>query len=508
MNMENCLLFFILLYIKIKASLEQVDQSAYAIEERIGTKSIMIGNNIVYIFNNNINSEIKVRGDEIPDSSYNKEILYHKDILKINESNFIIIGLNYDNKICFENYAIENNNITLTKELNCYDAPNNYPYSMEAKYIEKDKLIIYTVELWRLKYYYIDFNFNESSYKSIQIASLDNDPKLSESPYPFIKCDSYGGLSYFCIYYYRSTNAWKLNYTYGNFSSNIQASGSLCNDLCTYGNIIKVKETIEKYLICYVKIQFTSNKIYNIICQYYYFQNGKLHLEKYYDLCKDSGKIFHPRPLILYLYKNSLFLQYDYEPAEGETSRIIMFTQDLKLNIQSNIYAFQYSNYESINLMNNESIIYLIFEKDGLTNIKEQTLLSSGEDENITLSNENNYLSHLTLKNRSFVAFSLDENIILTKSNEIIAGNGLLDFSNLPSSETDYSIEKQNNAVGVFNNYICFMEGIAEGNYKYFSLIKKITIIICYCLRQCTRRTYAYHSQDHQQHRHGLSEYI
>ena len=97
-------------------------------------------------------------------------------------------------------------------------------------------------------------------------------------------------------------------------------------------------------------MQFSLNKIYNIICQYYYFQDGKLNLEKYYDLCKDSGKIFHERPLILYSYKNSLFLQYDYSPGEGETSRIILFTPDLKFNIHSNIYAYQYSSYDSINL--------------------------------------------------------------------------------------------------------------------------------------------------------------
>lgn len=154
-------------------------------------------------------------------------------------------------------------------------------------------------------------------------------------------------------------------------------------------------------------------------------------IEQNYDLCKDSGKSLEPRPLILYSYKNSMFIQYDYQPGEGRSSRIIIFSPDLKFNIHSNIYAYQYSSYESVNLFNNDDSIFLIFESGTYTYITEQALIYPGRDENITLSKENDYTSFFYLNNKSFVSFSLDENIILSKNNEIIAGNTLLDLSNL-----------------------------------------------------------------------------
>ena len=253
--MKNYFLIFVLLYIKIKISLGQVDKPAYVINERTGIKSIIIGNKIVYIINNSVNLEIKVIDDEIPDSSYNLNIINHKDILKVDESNFIIIGLKNDNEICLERYAIESNTITKKRDIECYNIINSYPSNMEARYIENNKIIIYSHESKIFRYYYIDLS--ESSFKSIDIASLQDDPNTSESPSPFIKCDSFNGLSYFCIYYYKTDISWKFNYTYGDLSTNTQASGSICNDLCTYGNIIKFQDNTEKYLICYVKMQFS-----------------------------------------------------------------------------------------------------------------------------------------------------------------------------------------------------------------------------------------------------------
>ena len=458
MKFQQKILFFIQIYSILKITFEQNTQNAIVLESKIGMKSILIGDSMIYIFNEETNFNIYFINPEISPANHNNEIQKKKDILKKDESNFIIIGLNVNDKICFENYVIENNNIINNKGLELFYIPNSSPGIMEARYIKEDKLLVYTLENLNFRVYLINFKTNRKSIEQVEIGSLDDDKNLNTFPNPYIKCESLDGISYFCIYYYRTTNSWKMNYTYGNFSSNFKVKGSICNDLCSYGNIIKVNFIQPRYLICYVKVDFNSNKLYNIICQYYYFDNGKMITEKNYDLCKDSGKNLVPRPLIIYSYKNSLFLQYDYIPTEGESSRIIIFSPDLEFNIHSNIHGYQYSSYQSVNLFNTDQEIYLIFELNSATWIKEQALINSGEDENITLSQENNYISHLSLNNKNFVAFSLNENIILTKNSEIIAGNNLIDLSNLPSSEKVFSIEVKDNAVGVFTNYICFME--------------------------------------------------
>ena len=480
--MEFLILLFVLIYTQFKNTLNQNTQTAYRLEPMLGTKSILLEDNMIYIFNNESDFSINFINPEISKASYSRQIKYNKNIVKKNDSSFIIIGLNDADEICFENYAIIDNNLTITRRLDCYYITYRFPDIIEARYIEQDKLIIYTFEYRIFRCYLIDFKNNTKIYHTIEIASLQNERNLNSFPNPNIRCDSLDGFSYFCIFYYRTTNQWKMNYTYGNFSTSYKVTGSLCNDLCTYGNIIKVNvnDILQKYLICYVKIDFSSYKLYNIICQYYYFENGKMIIEKNYDLCKDSGKSLEPRPLILYSYKNSMFIQYDYQPGEGRSSRIIIFSPDLKFNIHSNIYAYQYSSYESVNLFNNDDSIFLIFESGIYTYITEQALIYQGRDENITLSKENDYTSFFYLNNKSFVAFSLDENIILSKNNEIIDGNNLLDLSNLPPSQTNFSIKVKNNAVGVFNSYIILMENLAEGNYMQFSLIKKITVTICY----------------------------
>lgn len=317
MELLKQLFFIVLIFTQLKITLNQNTQTAYRLEPMLGTKSILTEDNMIYIFNNESDFRINFINPGIPKASYSRQIKYNKNILKKNDSSFIIIGLNDNNDICFENFAIiDDNNLTNTKRLNCYDITYNYPDIMEARYIKQDKIMIYTFENRRFRCYLIDFKNNSDVYHIIDIASLQNERNLNSFPNPNIKCDSLDGLSYFCIFYYRTTNQWKMNYTYGNFSTSYKVTGSLCNDLCAYGNIIKVNinDILQKYLICYTKIDFSSNKLYNIICQYYYFENRKMIIEQNYDLCKDSGKSLEPRPLILYSYKNSMFIQYDYQP--------------------------------------------------------------------------------------------------------------------------------------------------------------------------------------------------
>ena len=481
MKYGNYFFFLILIFFHNQIVL---GQNADELEDGlVGTKSIFINDKIIYVLDIQNNFQIKSINTEINPASHNEEIKRNKNILKKDETHFIIIGLNERNKLCIEIFEFLNNNISVIRELERYNnIPFNTPSFMEARYIEKDKLIIYTVESQKFMLYFINFNQNEPSSKGIEITSFQDVSNLNTNPSPYIKCDSFDGLSFFCIYYYKTRTSWIFNYKYQNIDINSESelSGNICNDICSFGNIIKVDDVIQKYLICYMRLHFSSNRIYNIICQYFYFENGKINTNHYSDLCKDSGRELVPRPLILYSYKNSMIIEFDYYPGEGETSRIILFSPDFKFIIHSYIYTYLNSDYESVNLLNNDNYMYLIIEREGSSFIVEKNLIESGEDENITLSNENSYQSNLNINNKEFVAFSLDENIILSRNNEIIEANSILDLSQLSSSQITYSIERKNKGVGVFNNYICFMANRAESNYVSFSLIKKITITSCY----------------------------
>ena len=68
-----------------------------------------------------------------------------------------------------------------------------------------------------------------------------------------IKCDSYNEISFFCIFSNQNTNYWKLFYLRGEFDNNIENYRSICDNYCLLGNIIKINNLNNKYLVCYNK---------------------------------------------------------------------------------------------------------------------------------------------------------------------------------------------------------------------------------------------------------------
>ena len=83
-----------------------------------------------------------------------------------------------------------------------------------------------------------------------------------------------------------------------------------------------------------------------------------------------------------------------------------------------------------------------------------------------------------------FIIFSLDENIKLYKNSEIISPNRNNEIY-LDSKDIKFIFTKsENEKSGIFINYYCFSSAIILENdilqYRQFSLICPITIIICY----------------------------
>jgi hypothetical protein len=118
--MEFLLFLFVLIYTQFKNTLNQNTQTAYRLEPMLGTKSILLEDNMIYIFNNESDFSINFINPEISKASYSRQIKYNKNIIKKNDSSFIIIGINDADEICFENYGIIDNNLTITRRLDCY----------------------------------------------------------------------------------------------------------------------------------------------------------------------------------------------------------------------------------------------------------------------------------------------------------------------------------------------------------------------------------------------------
>ena len=434
------------------------------------TKSISIEERIIYIINQENNNTLNIYGQG-SNKIYNDAIKRNKEILKIDNSNLIIIGLSTSNNLCYQKCEIDKNYNINIENLKCSNIIFNTPSKMEARYIEEDMLIISALESNNFFSCLINLNDDSQSTK-MMIALLPNGayPEFAD-----IKCDSFDGDIFYCIYYYQLTGFWKMNYSYGNFVSKESHIKSICYDKCSYGNVMKVSNDKDYYLICYFEILVNSNNIYGIICQYYYFEKGEINFKPNFDFLKDSIQII-AKPLNLYSFENTLLIQFC-ELATRISPRIIIFSPDFKLSIHPHIYSPQLPDFNFVNLFISLSSIKLIFEEGPNTNIFEYTFLQNDNDTELILSHSNNYFEEINFKYKNTIKFTLDENINLLKDNEIIGMNGLLDLAN----EGKYYFRKKN-SVGVFYYYFSYVSTYNSGIYYFFSLIRKITVTICYDL--------------------------
>ena len=464
------LLTFIFTFFKIT-----IEQNTLPFESETNIKSILIGDNIVYIINKMDNNTILIYKSSTS-QTYDNEIQHNKDILKLSDTQFMIIGSNEDNKNpCYQTFNIEKNSIKNLNSGICMGINFNLLFIMQARYVGNNRLIIYTLESREFKCYLINLN-GQSNYQSTIVGTM---PELYLSN-TNVKCDSFEGLNLFCIYYYQSSS-WQLYYSYGNFSQQTLANRNLCSDTCTMGNIIKINDSNNnKFLLCYMKLDSESNSITNTFCQNFYLNNGKVSNDQSYDLWKDTDKSLIPRPIFLYSYENSIFIQFDCRKEGNYYSRIIVFPPNLKFFVHSDIHNERFS-FDSVNVFNNDKNIYVLIQKGSETLIKEQPLINSAVNKDIImLSNNNGYKSELSfdLRDRYYFIFSLDENLFFYENSEKLSDGNFMELS----SGSDYYFERKNN-IGNFNNYFCFAAVKYEGSYYIFqniSLIKNIIVTICY----------------------------
>ena len=223
-----------------------------------GTKSIYCDGKIIYILTATNNNEIKIYQNDEMNTHYSNRISAFKDILKKDETSFIIIGISQDYQICHQIFNINGNEL-VTESTNPYCTTELSPLSkLEGKYINDNKFIIYCLIGKNFMIYVLDLKSGGGPSRTETVSTAPADaPDFT----PYIKCDSFSGNDYFCIYFYQKYKEdkgdyyWSMYYTYGNFNKKI--SGMMCDELCRYGNVIKINDSKEKYLVCYIK--FSSN---------------------------------------------------------------------------------------------------------------------------------------------------------------------------------------------------------------------------------------------------------
>ena len=443
-----------------------------------GVKPIYISDKIIYIINKSDNNQIMIFKNETKKFNYSSLIRNNKDIIKINDSDFIIIGLHNNNSICYQRCRFDDTNNIKTDELKCLDKMLNSNSKIDGRYIKDDKLLIYTQESNGFYSYLVNINNNPYIQNTVTI-----NQNIGMSGY--IKCDSFDGESFFCIYYYQDSGSLKMRYYYGNFNSNQNQglSGEICSERCSFGNLIKVNDIIKKYLICYTRT-LTEGSENNLICQYFYFENNQIKKEQETELLSEKKDELIKMPLNLYIYGNTLFIQYYYNSGFLFAMKIIIFPPDLKFIIHTQAIGSTTDGYNFLNLIINNASIFYIYEFTSTTSttttIEEKKLLNINNDTKIILSQNNSFSQGISFFGNNYVVFSWDENIELYNGNNYVNTKELLNLTTI-STSTNFSIRKKN-AIGFFHNYFCYINNNNKGNYEYFSLISKMDVTICYDL--------------------------
>ena len=458
------------------------------IDSNINNKLIFINQNIIiYIINNE--NENKIYYYDINSNVGNSldtysEIVKYKNIIKLDGEKFLIFGLNNFYQFCYRHYNYNNYKIFLNLEY-CFNINNIYNLNklnqLDVKFISGTKIILSTRIEYKFQIFIIDFQTHEIYFYQIQ----ENDTNINvDSTYVSnnIQCDSNDGFNFFCIFCYNKISEWKLFFLSGKFdysgiiiSSKIKG-GKICDKDCFLGNIIKINNFQNKYLICYQK---KLGSLLSIACQYYSFIEDELIIENNNDVGRIVGESAN-KPLMLYIYDYSIFILIDTKSDNSISLSSILCSLDLKINIQTNLHIDSATTLiSSINLFNTYNYIYIIYEENGQsTKIKNQPIKQCINDNSLTLSSFKPKIEiDFKAEHQSdIITFSLNSNINLYKDdNEIINSNSFISLSN--SIEFNFGKKEE---TGVFENYYCYVNTEANGFYQYFSLICPLTITVCY----------------------------
>ena len=477
-------IYFIQILFLVKAEINyELGEGSYSV--------IYIQQKIIYIKSTSDDNNIYYHDEVIADSltSY-PTIKNNKDIIKIDENYFSIVGFDDENYFSYVTYKLSTDGTLGQPEYNGVKINRNIKYSKIIHYNFRCtsitlcilSLIEGTDSNTNFHIFLINLNSETSEEKVIPSLNFEYEYYNKKN----IQCEFFhDGNNFLCIINGEKNayNNWINYYLLGKKDSSSVVAKQICvGGNCFLGNIIKVDNSSNKMLFCYETI---NNQIISIICQYYKYENNILSIENSVEVTKLKGKDpNYERPLILQIYKNSLFIEGDF--ISGSSSGIlIMSSLDFKINVKSN--ENMNNEIKTSCFFNNDKFYYILHIKlEGLINFsilqKKNFISASNEQYNeytMMSNNQEKEINELfsSLKNYT-VGFSLDN------SNNIYKDGKILDFDNnqfqkILDDNSKYKLVKKIEN-GILYNYYYFGTILNNDIFSSFSLINQMKVIICY----------------------------
>ena len=327
--MEVILLYFIMLFPIIYSS------NIFTISSET-VQMILINKKIIYTNDEtteiiikditNIGSELKINDCQI--SKY-------KNLLELENENFIIFGFTNDNKFSYYIYNMTSTGYISTKS----DSFNflNEPLTYIVRMIDES---VYVLSYISGSYYYVyllEIN-NSPNYKFIKSSN--------ENGLNTFECDSYDGTNIFCVYslsnYDRTARQYIINcyYFFKNITRNneeiIEFKIGSSNPLAI--SLLKIEYNLKKkFLIC------SANSENIIYCQYFLLQDNELLIEGKYQISKTEKTIqqnnyLKNNPIKLKRYNYSIYILLEMT-SSGVENIPVLYVSPLDFSLNLPVYT-------------------------------------------------------------------------------------------------------------------------------------------------------------------------
>ena len=442
---------------------------------------ILMNRIIIYI--SNLANDFKIYYDKDKEFSLTyTNILNNKKIVKVDDLMiFAIFGINNNQKISYETFSYANNNIysnygSRDRIIN-FNVEDNASYNVICHSKESSGFCTLSIISNNIfKIFYIDLT-DENNNNEISIPTSFTSQSGTKKN---IQCDfSIDGDSIMCIFGWQIGDNYDNKYWIRKLSSDTGSDeGNICTGNCFLGNIAKVSDADNSYLVCYEKTTYkdTDSKTLSIICQYYTLKSNGVIIDDKYDIGQITINYIYEKPLNLIVYENTIFVQFNFGYMISYAGALIISSLDFKINVKSLI-----NNNAPIGNFLNDETNYISFYEDeanSKTKIKKGDFVKCIDDKFKMLSLE--YVSVKFEENHigQNIGFSLNKSTKLFKGDEIVSmtGNNFIEITNSNMNFNFRKIEEN----GKFSNYYFYAGDFSSGIYQSFSLICQIDIIICF----------------------------
>ena len=435
---------------------------------------------------------------------YTDNIKYHKNILKLNETYFIIVGFNRQNTnlpytFNYEIYSINNagndislvksnnNNINLDKEVSI-----NTLSKVDFKSISRTSRHLIISGRVNSNFMIFSYNILDDTCIKYQIPSneqVDSNLLDEDSSKEDIRCNSIDGDNFFCVFYYRiDGDKYPMYYVNGKFGStaddiNKNIKNICSNSQCVNGNVEAINDN--GYLMCYQ--EKTSGYFYTR-CKYYTYISEYLEEKgeiNQYDSI--SFRSFIYAPLIIYHYNYSIFIGFNYKTSENEILYVIISSLDLNIKLEIKLFLITNLNegqyLSTFNLFNDDNYNYHVYKQFSGTNSYKMKVIrreivkcKPAENKILSVQNESLQFNFVEKRENFDIKFSTNQNLRFSFSKNT--------YNHLYDLNTNFIFTKTD-SVGVFSNYYLYTNGSETSSY--FSLICPLIITTCYDLcNSCT----------------------